>query len=107
MKDAIQDYHVNSDDPDHESDVNDAVEGVQETVCETFLLSFWNPYIMSSSMHAPLPPLSLSMHCIEITLLPQFDCCGVDNATDWLRFNNASVLQNDNIPPAGALQISY
>lgn len=33
MKEAIQDYRVSSDDPDHESDVNDAVEGVQETVC--------------------------------------------------------------------------
>ena len=40
MKEAIQDYRVNSDDSDHESEVNDAVEGIQETVRETSPLSF-------------------------------------------------------------------
>ena len=41
------------------------------------------------------------MHCIDVTLSPQFDCCGVDNASDWLRYNNESVLDNNLVLPAG------
>ena len=32
MEDAIKDYRLNSDDEDHDSDVNDAVENVQDNV---------------------------------------------------------------------------
>ena len=30
----------------------------------------------------------------------QFECCGIDNATDWVRLNPEAVIANNGVPPA-------
>ena len=43
MEEAIEDYRVDEDDPDYDSDVNDAVDSVQDTVCFLFILTHCSP----------------------------------------------------------------
>lgn len=59
MEDAIRDYRLN----DTSSDVNDAVETVQDN----------------------------------------FECCGINNASDWIRLNPDAVEGNEGIPPANCI----
>jgi hypothetical protein len=59
MEGAISDFRFNSSFEGYDSDVNNAIETVQET----------------------------------------FECCGVDNATDWYTFNRPAFIANGGEPP--------
>ena len=39
---------------------------------------------------SPPPPHSLSLPP-HLSLLPQLDCCGINNVTDWLNANNSNI----------------
>ena len=168
MEDAIVDYRFNDTFEGYDSDVNNAVENVQEAVSTYYytfhthtlslslsrtLLSIISlPLSLSLShthiytvylivciildIHAPshthahsFPSLSQTLSIIirhtnththshthththtptnslthththtHLNLSIQFDCCGVDNATDWIRFNLDVYELNGDEPP--------
>ena len=91
MEEAIKNYRANSSSEGYNKDINFAVDFVQDKVSIHFPHSLLGP---------SLPHLLLSHNYLSSPLWLQFECCGVDNVTDWIILNPTVFEVKGNQPPS-------